>query len=152
MGPLHPQFPAGLDTAVESDGSGLSEGEKQLICSLRAMLGESRDQEGSCTSYVRAAEEGFTQRADVERELSWILYLVQIQTGGAWGGGQITPDRVMQQISLVMFAGVNKIVILDEATSSLTHSMETRLSGALAEHFRASTVITITHRVSITVL
>ena len=41
MGPLHSQFPAGLDTAVESDGSGLSEGEKQLICSLRAMLGES---------------------------------------------------------------------------------------------------------------
>ena len=41
MGLLHAQFPAGLDTAVESDGSGLSEGEKQLICSLRAMLGES---------------------------------------------------------------------------------------------------------------
>ena len=46
---------------------------------------------------------------------------------------------------------MNKIVILDEATSSLTHSMETRLSGALAEHFRSSTVITITHRVRITV-
>ena len=43
-------------------------------------------------------------------------------------------------------SGVNKIVILDEATSSLTHSMETRLSCALAEHFRSSTVITITHR------
>ena len=51
MGPLRFQFPAGLDTAVESDGSGLSEGEKQLICSLRAMLGES-DQlyEGSVTN------------------------------------------------------------------------------------------------------
>ena len=42
---------------------------------------------------------------------------------------------------------MNRIVILDEATSSLTHSMETRLSGALADHFRAATVITITHRV-----
>ncbi len=43
--------------------------------------------------------------------------------------------------------GNNKIVILDEATSSLTHSMETRLTSALASHFRSSTVITITHRV-----
>ena len=42
---------------------------------------------------------------------------------------------------------MNKIVILDEATSSLTHSMETRISRALSEHFRSSTVITITHRV-----
>ena len=51
LGPLHSQFPAGLDTAVESDGSGLSEGEKQLICSLRAMLGESNQlYEGSVTN------------------------------------------------------------------------------------------------------
>ena len=63
--------------------------------------------------------------------------------------GQIIPKIHADNTFERNVSGVNKIVILDEATSSLTHSMETRLSGALAEHFRASTVITITHRVRI---
>ena len=71
--------------------------------------------------------------------------------GRETNGGQITPKIHADNTFERDLSGVNKIVILDEATSSLTHSMETRLSGALAEHFRASTVITITHRVSIPV-
>ena len=55
--------------------------------------------------------------------------------------------NIIESVTYSTILGVNKIVILDEATSSLTHSMETRLSCAMSEHFRSSTVITITHRV-----
>lgn len=40
MADLVEQFPAGLDFDIDSDGSGLSEGEKQLICCIRALLSE----------------------------------------------------------------------------------------------------------------
>ena len=38
-------------------------------------------------------------------------------------------------------------MILDEATSCLTPSMEERILRAVRDHFRHSTVLTITHRV-----
>ena len=38
------------------------------------------------------------------------------------------------------------MVVLDEATSCLTPSMEERILRAIREHFKESTVITITHR------
>ena len=70
-----------------------------------------------------------------------------ISVSHAKGGGRVEGWRKRNGKRNSTLSGVNKIVILDEATSSLTHSMETRISRALSEHFRSSTVITITHRV-----
>ena len=34
------QFPGGLDFEIDSDGSQLSEGQRQIICCVRALLSE----------------------------------------------------------------------------------------------------------------
>ena len=52
------------------------------------------------------------------------------------------------EFELISFypSGESKIVILDEATSSLTSSAENKMLDALNEHFKRSTVLSITHR------
>ena len=66
-----------------------------------------------------------------------------------FGNNSFSSLQVLKRLLslLLKFLDETKILILDEATSSLSHSMENRMLSAIGEVFKHSTVLTITHRV-----
>ena len=131
------RLPDGYDTVIGEDGGLLSQGQKQLLCISRVMLGIERQEKCPVDTFQR---DGAGRPVGKERQEK--CPVDTFQRDGA--GRPVDIERPDTSAPLAL----PPMLILDEATSSIDTRTELKIQSAFARMMSGRTSFIVAHRLS----